>query len=173
MGHRVGADLFGDFDLLLGNQWPRDRGAEQILPFIHRVGAEHRKYVVADELLAQILDKDVFRLDAEQQRLLPCGLQLLALAEVGGEGHDLASVGGLQPLQNDRGIETARIGEHYLLHILAHKNPMGIVGALWPLRISRDYRQNALMCKRGAPKASVPIESERRLYLLVLTRFLH
>jgi hypothetical protein len=29
------------------------------------------------------------------------GRELFALAEVGGEGDDLAAVGGLQPLQND------------------------------------------------------------------------
>ena len=31
---RVGADLLGDLDLLLGDQRPRDRGAEQILPLV-------------------------------------------------------------------------------------------------------------------------------------------
>ena len=47
--------------------------------------------------------------------LLPRRLQLLALAEVGGEGHHLAAVVGLQPLQDDRGVEAAGIGEHDLL----------------------------------------------------------
>ena len=70
MRDRVGADLLGDLDLLLGDQRPRDRGAEQILALIERVGAEHREHVVAHEFLAQILDEDVLRLDAEQQRLL-------------------------------------------------------------------------------------------------------
>ncbi len=87
----VGADLFGDLDLFLGDQRPRDRGAEQILPFIDRVGAKHRKHVVAHELLAQIFDEDVFRLDAEQDRLGARGLELLALPEIGRERHDLAA----------------------------------------------------------------------------------
>ena len=51
-------------------------------------------------------------------RLAPRRLQLLALAEVGGEGDHLAAVGLLQPLQDDRGVEAARIGEHHLLHLL-------------------------------------------------------
>ena len=68
--HRVGANFRGDLDLLLGDQRPRDRGAEQVLPLVQRVGAEHREHVVADELLAQVLDEDVAGLDAEQQRLL-------------------------------------------------------------------------------------------------------
>ena len=115
MRHRVGADLLGDLDLLLGDQRPRDRGAEQILSFVQRVRAEHREHVVAHEFLAQILDEDVLRLDAEQQRLLARRLELLALAEIGGEGHHLAAIGGLQPLQDDRGVEPARIGEHDFL----------------------------------------------------------
>src|SRR6266403_3997144 len=143
MGHRVGADFFGDFDLLLRNQGPRDRRAQEILPLIDRVGAEHRKHVIPDEFLAQVLDEDIFRLDAEQQRLLARGLELLALAEIGGEGHDLASVCGLQPLQDDRGVEPARIGEHDLLHVLAHNNPV-----LFSAKFRGDYRQKGLSRKR-------------------------
>src|SRR5690606_29220442 len=71
----------------------------------------------ADELLAQILDEDL--LDAEHLGLLAGGLQLLALAEIGGEGHHLAAVGLLQPLQDHRGVEPAGIGEHHLLHVAA------------------------------------------------------
>ncbi len=47
--------------------------------------------------------------------LLAGRLQLLALAEIGGEGDHLGLVGLLQPLQDDRRIEAARIGEHDLL----------------------------------------------------------
>ena len=114
----VGADLARDFDLLLGDQRPRDRGAEQVLAFIDGVGAEHRKHEVAHEFLAQVLDEDVLRLDTGAQRLVARGAQLLALAEIGGEGHDLAAIGGLQPLQDDRGIEPAGIGEHDFLGAL-------------------------------------------------------
>ncbi len=56
---RVGADLPRDLDLALGDQRPGDRRAEQILPLVERVRAEHREDEVADELLAQILDEDV------------------------------------------------------------------------------------------------------------------
>ncbi len=124
MTHGVGADFGGDLDLLLGDQRPRDRGAEQVLPLVERVGAEHREHVVADELLAQVLDEDVAGLDAEQQRLLARGRELLALAEVGGEGDDLAAIGGLQPLQDDRGVEPAGIGEHDFVDVgLGHSTP--------------------------------------------------
>src|SRR5262249_20681083 len=82
---------------------------------IERIGAEHREHVVPDELLAQVLDEDILRLDAQHLGLAPRRLQLLALAEVGREGDDLAAVGLLQPLQDDRRVETARVGEHHLL----------------------------------------------------------
>ena len=99
MADRVGADLPRDLDLALGDQRPGDRRAEQILAFVERVGAEHREDEVADELLAQILDEDVLGLDAEHLGLAPRRLDLLALAEVGGEGHDLRVIFGLQPLR--------------------------------------------------------------------------
>src|SRR5262249_43226595 len=114
---RVGADLFGNLDLFFGDQWPGDGGPEQILAFVDRVGTEHRKHVVAHELVAQILDEDVFRLDAQEQRLGPRRLEFLALAEIGREGHDFAAIGRLQPLQNDRSIKAARIGEHDFLDV--------------------------------------------------------
>ena len=117
MRHGIGADNLCDLDLLLGDQRPRDRGAEQILALIERIGAKHREHIVAHEFFAQVFDEDILRLDAEHQRLLPGGLELLALAEIGGEGHHLAAIGGLQPFEDDRGIETARIGQHDFLHV--------------------------------------------------------
>ncbi len=88
MRHGIGADLAGDLDLSLGDQRPRDRGAEQIEPFILGIGAKHREDVVADEFFAQILDENMLRLDAKKQRLIPRGTQFLALAEIGRKGHD-------------------------------------------------------------------------------------
>ncbi len=140
MGHGIGADQPSDLDLLLGDQRAGNRGAEQIQPLIERVGPEHREDVLGDEFLAHILDEDVFRLDAEQFGLLARRLQLLALAEIGGEGHHLAAIGGLQPFQDHRGVETARIGEH---------NPLDVASLSYSARESRgplkraDYRDGA------------------------------
>src|SRR6516164_3521091 len=91
MGDGIGADLAGDLDLALGDQRPRDRGTEQVGAFIERVGAKHRENKVAHKLLAQILDKDLA--GAEQLGLATCRLELLALAEIGGECDDLAAIG--------------------------------------------------------------------------------
>ena len=78
----------GDLDQVLGDHRPGDRGAEQVLALIERIGAEHREDEIAHEFLAHIDDADV--LDAEHLGLLARRLELLALAEIGGEGHDLA-----------------------------------------------------------------------------------
>ena len=115
MGDRVGAGRVGDLDQALGDQRPGDRGAEQIDAFVQGVHAHHREDEVADELLAQILDMDFA--DAEHLGLAPGRLQLLALAEIGGEGHHLGAIGGLQPFEDDRGVEPARIGKHDLFHV--------------------------------------------------------
>ncbi len=136
MRHRIRADLLGDLDLLLGDQRARDRGAEQILAFVERVRPEHRVDVLAHEFLAQILDEDVLRLDAEEQRLVARGLELLALAEVGREGDDLAAIGGLQPLENDRGVEPARIGEHDFLDVFGHALSL-LEGRLLAAKVAR------------------------------------
>ncbi len=112
----VGAHPARDLDLLLGDQRPGDGGAEQVEPLVLRVGAEHREHVVAHELLAQVLDEDVLGLDAEHDRLVARRPEFLALAEVGGEGHHLAAVGRLQPLQDDGGVEPAGIGQHHAFH---------------------------------------------------------
>ena len=100
VGDGVGADLAGDFDHALGDQRPGDRSAKQVFAFVDRVGAEHREDEVAHEFLAQVVDEDVLGLDAELERLGTRRLQFLALAEVGGERHDLALIGVLQPLEN-------------------------------------------------------------------------
>src|SRR5258706_159439 len=101
---------------MLGDQRPRNRGAEQVFAFVHRVGAEHRKHEVAHEFLAQVLDEDL--LHAGHLRFLPCGFELLALAHVGGEGHHLAAVLVLEPLEYDRRVQPSRIGQDDLLHLV-------------------------------------------------------
>src|SRR5690606_6570735 len=86
----------------------------QVEALVHGIGAEHREDEVAHEFLAQVLDVDL--LHAEHLGLAPRRLQLLALAEIGGEGHDLAAIGFLQPFQDDGGVEAAGIGQNDLLH---------------------------------------------------------
>ncbi len=115
--YRVGAGEVGDFDLALGDQRAGDGGAQQVLAFVNGVGAEHREHEVAYKLFAQVIDEDVFLLDAELQRLLACRLQLFALAQVGGEGHHFALIGVLQPLQDHRSIQATGIGQYHFIDV--------------------------------------------------------
>ena len=124
VGDRVGARVMGDLDEALGDERAGDRGAEQVDAFVERVHAEHREDEVAHEFLAQILDVDL--LDAEHLGLAARRLQLLALAEIGGESHHLGAVGRLQPFQDDRGVEAAGIGEHDLFDVTRHDGSNGV-----------------------------------------------
>src|SRR3546814_6939554 len=63
-------------------------------------------------------------LDPHQLGLGTRRLEFLALPQVGGEGHHLAAIGDLQPLQDDAGIEAARIGKDDALEGLGHDAPL-------------------------------------------------
>jgi hypothetical protein len=61
-------------------------------------------------------------------------LHLLALADVGGEGDDLAAVLRLQPFQDDRGVEAAGIGEHHLFDGPPYDRPRQKAAQVYPLQ---------------------------------------
>ena len=126
----VRSHLLRDLDLPLGDQRSRDRRPEQVLALVKRVRAEHREDEIANELLAQILDENVFGPHAEHLGLAPRRLDLLALAEIGGEGHYLRIIFRLQPFEDDRRVEAAGIGEHHLQLLLGHSRIL--VGASRP-----------------------------------------
>ena len=90
VGHGVGPGFGRDLDKALGNQRSRDGGAEKIESFVNGIGAEHREHEVADEFLPKVLDVDF--LHPEHLGLGAGRLELFTLAEIGREGHDLASV---------------------------------------------------------------------------------
>ena len=50
-----------------------------------------------------------------QHRLGACRFELLALPQIGGEGHDLATIFDLKPFQDDASVEPTRIGKDDLL----------------------------------------------------------
>ncbi len=112
----VGAGLGGDLDEPLGDERPGDRGAEQVLALVDGVGPEHGEHIVPDELLPEVLDVDLGH--AHGLGLGPRRLELLALPEVGREGHDLAAVSFLQPPQDDRGVEPTGVGEDDLVDVV-------------------------------------------------------
>ena len=140
----VGAGLAGDLDQPFGNERSRDRGAEQVIPLVTGVGAHHREDEIAHELLAQIVNVDVLGLDAHQFGFGAGRRELFALSEIGGEGHDLAVIGYLQPLEDHARVEAARVGEDYSLDFRALDVRHG------PLFLGeRESRMSAPLSKTG------------------------
>ena len=76
---------------------------------------------VAHELLAQIIDKNILRFDSHLQRFCSCRLKFLALPQVSSEGHHLALIVVLQPLQNHRRVQTTGVSQNHLLYITHFK----------------------------------------------------
>ena len=116
MSDRIRADLFGNFDLALRDQRAGDARPKQVLPLIEGVRPEHGKHEILDERLSEVVDEDL--LHAEHLGLFAGWLQFLSLTEISREGDHLASISGLQPTENDAGIQPAGIGEHYFIHVL-------------------------------------------------------
>src|SRR5690606_13682946 len=116
VGDGVGALGARDLDHLLGDQRARERGAQQVVPLVDGAGAQHGEHELLDELAAQV-DR-VGAYGAGGERLDARLLDLLALADVGGEGHHLGAVRLLDPVEDHRGVEPARVGEHHLLDLL-------------------------------------------------------
>ena len=109
MGDRVRLLLLRNGELRLGDQGTRDRGSEVILAFIDGIRAHHRIDEVAREFLNQV--EGMVPRGARAAGLGGETLQFLLLADVRGKGDDLRVVGLLQPFENDRGIEPARVCE--------------------------------------------------------------
>src|SRR5262245_61640327 len=109
VGDGVGALLQRDLHLGLGDERPRDRGAEQVAALVDGRGAQHREDEVADEFFPEV--DDVHAPSPGAERLVPDRDQLLALPQVGAEGHHLAAVPLDQPAQDDGRVEPARVGQ--------------------------------------------------------------
>ena len=120
MRNGVGMGLACDVDQTLGDQRACNRGTQQILALVHRVGAKHREHEVTHEFFAQVVDENIAGLDAHLDGFGACGCDFFALTDIGGEGHHFAVIHILQPLQDDRGIQPAGISEHDFFYFLIH-----------------------------------------------------
>ncbi len=123
VGDGIGAGLVGDLDQTLGDERPRDGGAQQVLAFVDGVGTEHREHEVAHELFAQIIDVDF--LDAHGLGLGACRLDLLTLTQVSGKGHHFTVISILQPLEDHRSVQAAGICQNDLVYVRHAITPRG------------------------------------------------
>src|SRR5665647_819318 len=115
MGNRIGIGFTCNLDQALGNQWACYGSAEQIFALVNGIGMEHGKNEIAHEFLAQVVDINF--LHAEFFGFFARRFQLFTLADVSGKRHYLALIDVCQPRQDDRGIQTARVGKHYFANI--------------------------------------------------------
>ena len=98
VGDGIRTGFVGDFHQALGDQRTRNRGAQQVLALVERIGTEHREDEITHEFLAHVLDENI--LHPHSLRLGASGFDFLALPQVGGKGHHLALILFLQPFQN-------------------------------------------------------------------------
>ena len=113
VGDGVGTFLLHDAELVLGDHRPGQRCPEKILTLVDSVGTHGREDEVGDELVAEV-ERPHGR-SSGGARLAFDLWQVFGLADVGDVGHDLAAIRLRDPVQHDRSVEPARIGEHDLL----------------------------------------------------------
>src|ERR1019366_10103390 len=132
-----------DRDLLLGDERTRGGRAEQVVVLVRRAGLQNRKEVVPRELVLRVDEKEL-RGPGLPRLLLEAG-RLLGLADVDRDRHDLAAVVLLEPRNDDRRVEPARVCERGLLDLRLH----GTFSFGAPRRISSSAFTNPDRAGRG------------------------
>src|SRR5207237_2680947 len=100
-----------DLDLLARDERPRGRRAEEVVLLVNRAGVQDRKEIVGRELRLRIDEMEIARAGAI--RLFGETGSLFGLADVDRDRDDVAAVVFLQPRDDDRGVESARICERH------------------------------------------------------------
>ena len=101
-------------DEVLDDDRARHRREQRVLVLVQRVGAQGLGEELLDVLLADVLDDGLHRTDV--QRLLTHELQVLTLlADVDRERDDIDVVMLLEPLDGDRGVQSAGVCEYNLV----------------------------------------------------------
>ena len=122
VGHGIGAFLAGDVHKGLGDERAGDGGSQQVAVFVAGRAAHHGKHKVFGHFFAQI--KHIGLGSAGFERLFFHARKVFGLAEVGGNGNDLALVGLDEPFEDNRSIKPARIGENDFFNILHVRSPL-------------------------------------------------
>src|SRR5450759_107863 len=144
-----------DLDLLLGDEGTRGRRPEQVVVLVGGAGLQHRKEVIARELVLRVDEEELRR--AGLPRLLLETRGLLGLADVDRDGDHLASVVLLQPGDDDGRVESARVGECGLLDLRLHET--------FSFGASRRISSSALMNPDSAGRGTTYGGSRRRTFV--------
>ena len=124
---------YGYLGEALGDDGPREGGAEQVL-LILRAGLHGGDDEVVDEFVGQVLDVELAR--AGLERLLLEALELVRLADVAGDGDDLAVIVVLLEPGDDYGrVQAAGVGEDDFLDIrFIHDTASNMRCCFWFMR---------------------------------------
>ena len=121
MSHRIGTLGSRDLDHALRDQRTGNACPEEILPLVKRPGLHHGEDKIPRELLLQVIDITPGSTRAECLRLQ--SLEFLLLTDVCAEGDDLSGVGFLDPVQNNGGIQTPRVGDNNFHEPVGYSTP--------------------------------------------------
>ena len=88
--------------------------------FVHGSGFHERPEIFGDEFAAEDLRRKPWK--RRFQRLFFESLELVLLADVADHGDDFTSIVFLEPRNDDRGVQAARVREHRLLYLLLHRD---------------------------------------------------
>ena len=111
----VGADLAGNLQADLRDQRPGDRRAQQVDLFVLRLPLQDGKGEIAAQFLAGV--DDLRRAGADLPRLLEDRLAVFAgLAQIDVHCVDVVALILDQPVQDDRGVQSAGIGQNAAWH---------------------------------------------------------
>ena len=112
MGHRIGAHLPGHLHQPACDQGAGQGSGERIAALVERIGPDGGEGELTDERIDQIVHQGAA--GAGGEGLEADGLELVALAEIGGEGDHLLHPPFPHQVGNaDAGVDTAGIGENH------------------------------------------------------------
>ena len=111
MGDERGSFALGDRDEVFSDERPCERGAQGILPLVHRVRGEGGEDILLGELAAGVHDVG---LRPEAVGLLLDGSKGTGLSNIDGQrDHVKAAV--LQPPNRNGGVQSSRIGQNHFV----------------------------------------------------------
>ena len=122
MSYGVGTFLAGDVHQSLGNEGPGNGSAEQVAAFVDGCATHHGKDKIFGHLFAQV--NHIGFGSAGFKCLFFHAGEIFRLAQIGGDGNDLAFVGLNKPFQDNRCIKPAGVGENNFFYVLHYQAPL-------------------------------------------------
>ena len=133
MSDHAGALEVRDFNELLGDQRAAERGRHRVLPFVHRPHLQRRQNVVPGKLLPDV--DDMRSNGADRKRPFADVVELLSLAKIHRDCHDLGIVLVGEPLHGNRRVQPTRVRQDNSFHgtsVSAHLNRSAPILSLIP-----------------------------------------